>query len=117
MSRIGVDFYVDLLTELFHGGFELADVSRSDALIFAAEEAEDGGVDFVEAFGFGDEVAVVDNGGGQVGNFEGGLQGVAAAHAPADGADAIFLDVALRPQEGDGGAEVASGTVFGKAAH
>jgi hypothetical protein len=76
-----------------------------------------GGVDFVEALGFGDHVAVVDYCCGEVGDLESGLQGGASALAPADGADAVFPDVGLFAQKADGVAEVASGAVFGKAAH
>ena len=45
------------------------------------------------------------------------VERVASAHAPSDGADAIFLHVGLRREKVEGGVKIAFGAVFGNAAH
>jgi hypothetical protein len=51
VSGIGADLPIDFLAEFFQEGFELGDIFLgdffgSDALILAAEQAEDGGRGF-----------------------------------------------------------------------
>src|SRR5262249_13184580 len=59
--------------------------------ILSPEKSEDGSVDFLQGFGIGGEVAVVDDVGGERGLGERHVERVTAAHAPSNGTDAVFL--------------------------
>src|SRR6185437_16267614 len=63
VTRIGVDFGVDGFAERFHGRFEVMDGLGGDALVLAAEVAEDGGVDPGELRLVSGQRAVVDGNG------------------------------------------------------
>ena len=96
---------------------ELVYVGGSDAAILGAEQPQDGCIDFLQRVGVGGEMAVVDHRGGQGGFLQSDIERVASAHAPSDGADAVFLHVGLRREKFESGVKVAFGAVFGDSAH
>jgi hypothetical protein len=93
------------------------DVVRGDAAVKAAEVAQDGGVDLAEGGFIGGQGTVVDDDGLQVGVGHGEQGGVASAHTPADGGDAMGVDIGAMLEPGDGGSEVAHAAILGQAAH
>src|SRR4029077_775196 len=67
--------------------------------------------------GSGGEMPVSDDNCGERGLLESDIESTAAAHAPADGADAVFLHVRLRGEIVERGVQVALGAVFGNSTH
>ncbi len=62
MTGIVVDLDIDLLAQLLHRRLELVQVVVGrDAMILAAEQAEDRRVDSLDGLGVGGEMAVVDH--------------------------------------------------------
>src|SRR5580692_4027538 len=112
VTTIVIDLDVDLLPLLFHGCFEFMYVVRRDALILAAEQSEHGSVDFLESFGIGGELAVVNDVSGERGLLKCDIERVAAAHAPSNRSDAVLLHVRLRLKKFERGMQIALGAVF-----
>lgn len=117
VSGVGIDFYVDGVSDGLHGGSEFVDVLRGDSFVERAEVAEDGGVNLLKGGGVGGERAVVDSNGAETGVGDCKLGCEASAHAPADGADAGGVDGLEGFEVIGGGEEIAHTAVLGKSAH
>src|SRR6266513_2312515 len=111
VPRAGVDLDVRGLAGGLERLLECLDVLRRDALVFLAEVAEDRGRQRLDGGGIGDEMAVVDDRRGQARLGEREVEREAAAHAPADDADAAGVDVLPRRQVLEGVREVGHGPV------
>src|ERR1017187_10530196 len=96
VSGVGEDVNVRGLAQRPELRFELLDVGGLDALVLAAKDAEDSGINFPQGGIVGCEMAVVDHSGFQPGIGDREIQRVAAAHAPPDAAEALGFEVGLR---------------------
>ena len=117
VAGIGIDFDVHRLAEGLHGGGEVVNVLRGDSLIEGSEVAEDGGVNLLERGWVSGQRAVVDGDGAQIRIGHGKLSRVSAAHAPADGSDAVGVDALQSLQIIRSGDEVAHAAILRESAH
>lgn len=108
---------VDGLAEGFHGGLEGVDVLGGDAAVLSAKVSHDGGVNLLEGGFIRGQGTVVDDNGAEAGVGYGEERSVASAHTPADGADAVGIDVFAMGEPVGGGGEVADTAILRQAAH